>query len=101
MINERLNKLKTAMMKHNIDVYYFNTSDYHMSEYVAPYFKTLEYFSGFTGSLATLLVTLKDTYIFVDGRYHVQAERQCSPHGLKVVKLGTRNALDPMDFLKK
>ena len=101
MINERLNKLKTAMIKHNIDVYYFNTSDYHMSEYVAPYFRTLEYYSGFSGSLATLLVTLKDTYIFVDGRYHVQAERQCAPHGLKVVKLGTKNAPDPMTFLKR
>ena len=101
MINERLNRLKTAMLKHNIDVYYFNTSDYHMSEYVADYFKTLAYFSGFTGSMATLLVTLKDTYIFVDGRYHVQADRQCLPHGLKVVKLGTKNGMEPMAFLKK
>ena len=101
MINERLNRLKTAMLKHNIDVYYFNTTDYHMSEYVADYFRTLEYFSGFSGSLATLLVTLKDTYIFVDGRYHIQADRQCLPHGLKVVKMGTKNGMDPMEFLKK
>ena len=33
-----------------------NTSDYHMSEYVPEFFKTIRYFSGFTGSLATLIV---------------------------------------------
>ena len=101
MINTRLNMLRSSMLKHEIDVFYFNTSDYHMSEYVAEYFRTLEYYSGFTGSLATLLVTLKDAFIFVDGRYHVQASRQCSPHGIKVVKLGTKNALEPIEFLKK
>ena len=101
MINERLNRLKTAMLKNNIDVYYFSTTDYHMSEYVAEYFKTLAYFSGFTGSAATLLVTLKDVFIFVDGRYHAQADRQCLPHGLKVVKLGTKKGMEPMAFLKR
>ena len=75
MVTERLNSLKKAMEREGIDVYYFNTSDYHMSEYVPEYFKTILYFSGFTGSLATLLVTRDDTYIFVDGRYHVQADR--------------------------
>ena len=101
MVTERLNSLKKAMEREGIDVYYFNTSDYHMSEYVPEYFKTILYFSGFTGSLATLLVTRDDTYIFVDGRYHVQADRQCLENGIKVVKLGTKDALDPISFLKK
>ena len=101
MINTRLNMLKKAMLRQGIDVYYFNTSDYHMSEYVPEYFKTLAYFSGFSGSLATLLVTLRDTFIFVDGRYHLQAERQCAPPGIKVIKLGTKNAIEPVAFLRK
>ena len=89
------------MEKEGIDVYYLNTSDYHMSEYVPEYFKTILYFSGFTGSLATLLVSREDAYIFVDGRYHLQADRQCLENGVKVVKLGTAGALDPIAFLKK
>ena len=89
------------MRKADIDVYYFNTSDYHMSEYVPEYFKTIAYYSGFTGSLATLLVTQEDTFIFVDGRYHVQADRQCVPNGIKVVKLGTKGAVEPLEFIKK
>lgn len=100
MIRERLNALKTQMRQQNIDVYYLNTSDYHLSEYVPEYFKTVAWFSGFTGSLATLLVTLKDTYIFVDGRYYLQADQQCLKYGIKVVKLGTEGALEPLAFLK-
>ena len=101
MIKERLNALKLRMKQQNIDIYYLNTSDYHLSEYVPEYFKTIAWFSGFTGSLATLLVSQKDTYIFVDGRYHLQADQQCLPNGIKVVKLGTKDALEPLTFLKK
>ena len=56
MIKNNINKLREEMDKNGIDVYYFNTSDYHQSEYVPEYFKTLAYFSGFTGSLASLLI---------------------------------------------
>lgn len=101
MIKERLSLLREAMRKENIDVYYFNTSDYHMSEYVPEHFKTIAYFSGFSGSLATLLVTSENAYIFVDGRYHTQADKQCLENGVEVIKLGTSGALEPIDFIKK
>ena len=100
MIRERLNALRTLMKQQNIDIYYLNTSDYHLSEYVPEYFKTVAWFSGFTGSLATLLVTLNDAYIFVDGRYYLQADIQCLRYGIKVIKLGTEGALEPLAFLK-
>ncbi len=101
MENKRLAALQAQMKKHNIDVYYLNTSDYHMSEYVPLYFKTIEYFSGFSGSLATLLVDKDNAYIFVDGRYHIQADKQCIPNGVTVIKLGTMGALDPIEFIKE
>ena len=100
MINKRLDALKVKMMENGIDVYYFNTSDYHMSEYVPEYFKTIEYFSGFTGSLATLLVSQKETVIFVDGRYHIQGENQCAKYGIKVQKLGMEGVLEPIEYIK-
>ena len=101
MINERLKALQDKMINSGIDLYYFNTSDYHMSEYVSAYFKTIEYFSGFTGSLATLLVSKNEAFIFVDGRYYGQADKQCGEQGVKVIKLGTKNALKPLDFILK
>jgi len=101
MIIDHLKALQKQLIKENIGVYYMNTSDYHMSEYVPEYFKTIEYFSGFTGSLATLLVSQNSAFIFVDGRYHTQADKQCLPNGIKVIKLGTKGALEPIDFIAK
>ena len=98
---KNIKKLQNSLNKYNIDVYYMNSTDYHMSEYVPEYFKTIRYFSGFTGSLATLLVSKDNANIFVDGRYHYQAEKQCIPNGVDVVKLGTANALDPIAYIKK
>ena len=101
MIKTELKALQQQISRSNIDLYYLNTSDYHMSEYVPEYFKTIEYFSGFTGSLATLLVSNDDAFIFVDGRYHTQADKQCSSYGIKVIKLGTKGALEPLDFINE
>ena len=101
MINQRLKALQEQLIKENIDLYYLNTSDYHMSEYVPEYFKTIAYFTGFTGSLASLLVSKNDAYIFVDGRYHTQADNQCLENGVKVVKLGTTGSLEPLEFINK
>ncbi len=101
MLNKRIENLSKEIKNNKIDVYYLNTSDYHMSEYVPTYFKTIEYFSGFSGSLATLLVDESSANIFVDGRYHIQAENQCVPNDVNVVKLGTKGALDPIAFLEK
>lgn len=101
MIEERIARLQEAMKKEGIDVYYLNTSDYHMSEYVPAYFRTIHYFSGFSGSLATLLVSEKEACIFVDGRYHVQADAECLNHGIRVMKLGTKDTPDPIAYLKE
>lgn len=101
MTKDRIDLLRKEMNKAGIDAYYFNTSDYNMSEYVPEYFKTIRYFSGFTGSLATFIVDKKKSYIFVDGRYHIQADTECLENGVEVVKLGTEGALDPVEFIVK
>lgn len=93
MIKERLERLRRKMYESGLDAYYFNTQDYHMSEYIPEYFKTLRYFSGFTGSLAQFIVTFDEALIFVDGRYHVQADNECTPNGIRVMKLGTEGVL--------
>ena len=100
MIKKRLEQLRSKMYENDLDVYYLNTQDYHMSEYIPDYFKTLRYFSGFTGSMATLIVTFEEAVIFVDGRYHEQAEKQCSPSGITVMKLGTQGAISSENYLK-
>lgn len=101
MITKRLELLKEELRKNNLEVYYFGTADDHLSEYVSEYYKTIKYFSGFTGSLATLIVDLNGAHIFVDGRYHIQAEKECAMYGIKVHKLGLAGVKDPITFLKE
>ena len=99
MINERLNLLRTKMCEAELDYYFINTNDYHMSEYIPEYFKTLRYFSGFSGSLGQLVVTFESAYLFVDGRYHGQADLEAGVYGIKVMKLGKEGVPSAVDFL--
>ena len=101
MIKERIDALRQAMIKAHIDVYYITTSDDHMSEYIPEYYKILRYFSGFTGSLGTLLVTLDEAYLFVDGRYHIQAADETKDTGIEVMRLGLPGVLEPLAFLSE
>ena len=101
MINERLNKLREEMKINNIDVYFMTTGDDHLSEYVSEYYQSIKYFSGFTGSLATFIIDLENAYLFVDGRYHLQAENQCGKYNIQIMKLGLQGVKDPITFLKE
>lgn len=101
MINARLQKLHEYMSAQGIDVYFLSSNDNHLSEYVADYFKVIAYYSSFTGSVSSMLIDKENAYIFVDGRYHLQADKQCIPNGINVVKLGLENQLDPIAFIEK
>ena len=101
MNSSRIQKLIEVVKNSDLDAYYLNSSDDHLSEYVASYFRTIAYFGGFTGSVSSLIVDSEKAYIFVDGRYHIQAEKQCAPNGIEVIKLGNKGALEPEDFLEK
>ena len=95
MISERLEKIKLLMKEHKLDVYYITTSDDHMSEYIPEYYKILRYCS-----LGTLLITLDKSYLFVDGRYHIQADEETRGSGIEVMHLGLPKVLEPLEFLK-
>ena len=76
MIRKRLQDLRKKMADNHVDVSYIGTNDYHMSEYISEHFKTLRYFSNFSGSLGSLIVDSENAYLFIDGRYHTQADQE-------------------------
>lgn len=88
MIQERLCKLRTSMKAAGIDCYLIPTSDYHDSEYVSGFFMVRKYFSGFTGSAGTLVVTGEEAVLFTDGRYFIQAAKELSGTEIKLMKMG-------------
>ncbi len=88
MIEERLCNLRKSMQRTAINCYLIPTSDYHDSEYVSSFFMVRKYFSGFTGSAGTLVVTEEEAALFTDGRYFIQAAKELAGTEIKLMKMG-------------
>ena len=56
-VNERISRLREEMRKAGLQAYIITGTDAHISEYVAPHWRTREFISGFTGSAGQVLVT--------------------------------------------
>lgn len=101
MANERLRELRALMERGGIDAYYVPSSDFHDSEYVAPYFCCREFLSGFTGSAGTMVVTKDFSGLWTDGRYFVQAKKQLAGQDTKLMKMGEENVPTITEFLEE
>ncbi|MCH4190866.1 MAG: aminopeptidase P family N-terminal domain-containing protein [Butyrivibrio sp.] len=86
-IQERLAALRSKMNDYGIDYYMMPTSDFHNSEYAADFFKVREYFSNFTGSNGTLVVSRDWAGMWTDGRYFIQAEREMEGTGVTLYRM--------------
>ena len=84
MIKERLRKLKESLKKFNIDGYIIPKNDEYFSEYSVN--DRLKSISNFSGSAGYALVLKNRNYLFVDGRYTIQAHME-SGKNFKIVAL--------------
>ncbi len=64
------------MKKQGADWFLVPHCDEHQNEYLPERAERLAWLTGFTGSAGFALVGLKQAYLFVDGRYTVQAQSQ-------------------------
>ena len=100
-IKERINCLQKLMKENDIQAYIIPTDDFHSSEYVGDYFKCREYMSGFTGSAGTLVVLEERAYLWTDGRYFLQADKQLEKTGIVLMKSGQSDVPIIEEFLKR
>ncbi len=98
--NEKVKEIRKLMIENNIDIYIIPSSDYHQSEDVNEYFRCREFVSGFTGSAGTLVITKKYSYLWTDGRYFIQAEKELSGTEIKLCKSGIEGTPTIIEFLK-
>ena len=90
-----INKLKQKFKSYEIDGYIIPKNDEFFSEYSFP--NRLKLISKFSGS-AGLAIILKDkNFLFVDGRYTLQASIECS----KNFEIFEIPKIRPFDVLKK
>lgn len=100
MIKQRIQELLKHMEENNFDAYIIPSSDYHQSEYVADYFKSRAYISGFTGSAGTVVITKDHGHgLWTDGRYFLQAESQLKGSDIRLFKMHQPGVLDYEDWL--
>ncbi len=100
-VNEKLESLRHAMGRHNIDIYVVPTCDFHGSEYIGDYFKTREYISGFTGSAGVAVITKEEALLWTDGRYFIQAKEQLKKSEFVLMKAGDAGVLTVIEYLKE
>jgi len=87
------------MLDRGISFCIIPTSDPHGSEYIAESYKYREYITGFTGSAGSLVVSRNEAALFVDGRYHLQADRETEGSCIKVFKLGLKDVPSYIQYL--
>ena len=95
----RIEQLRNAMRRNGIDAYLIPTGDFHNSEYAAGHFHTREFFSGFTGSAGTLLVTGEEAFLWTDGRYYIQAATELEGSGIALMKMGETGVPSVREYL--
>ena len=87
-VTEKLAALRQNMEARGLAGCIVVTDDFHGSEYVGAHFKVREFLSGFTGSAGTLAVLREGAYLWTDGRYFLQAERQLEGSGIQLMRAG-------------
>ena len=98
-IRTRLEALREVMTLEGVDALLVPSADPHLSEYLPERWQGRQFFSGFTGSMGTLVVMLKQAAVFADSRYWVQAEAELAGTGVDLVKIPTGTATHHVTWL--
>lgn len=79
------------MKTQGIDGYLVLSADEHINEYLPAHTLRREFLSGFNGSAGDMLITQNNAWLFVDSRYHEQADYQVDTSVITLSKLGQAN----------
>ena len=94
-------EIQKRMKQDKISAYLLLSSDQHNSEYVDDHYKTRNFLSGFEGSNGTMLITQDSSYLWTDGRYFLQAERELEKSKTKLMKMGVEGYPNIIEFIMK
>ena len=108
MINKKIKVLREKFKKYNIDGYIVPKNDEFFAEYAVK--DRLKIISNFAGSAGLAIIMKKKNYLFVDGRYTIQAKQQ-SGNQFKIIEIhkflpkniikNVKLGFDPSLFTKK
>ena len=93
---EKIKKLKNILIRKKLDGYLIPKNDEFFGEYTPEYNDRLKFISDFTGSYGFALILRSKNYLFVDGRYTLQAKNQSN--NFKIITLPNKM---PKDIFKE
>ena len=93
MIKNRVNFLRKQFDEFKIDGYIIPKNDAYFSEYSSP--DRLKILTDFSGSAGFVIILKKENYLFVDGRYVIQAQIQSGKYFkiIEIPKFSTQSIL--------
>ncbi len=95
----RLTHLREVLAREGVDALLVPSADPHLSEYLPERWQGREWLSGFTGSMATLVVGQRAAALFADSRYWVQAEAELAGSGIDLVRIVSAAAPAHIDWM--
>ncbi len=84
---DRLTALRARLADLGVDGLIVPHADEHLSEYLPPSAERLAWLTGFDGSAGTAIILKDKAFLFVDGRYTIQAERQVDTSVFEIVDI--------------
>ncbi|MDB9986144.1 aminopeptidase P family protein [Pelagibacterales bacterium] len=93
----KLQKLRKLMQTRNIDVCLINQTDEFQNEFLPTYSQRLQWLTNFSGSAGEAIITMSKAYLFVDGRYTLQAKNEVNKNIYKVYNYTEKT---PTEILK-
>ena len=93
---EKVRKLRKILIKEHLDGYIVPKNDEFFGEYIPDHYDRLKYITNFSGSFGFSLIMKNKNYLFVDGRYSLQAKMQ-SGNNFKILTFPKKM---PKDILK-
>ena len=85
-IKKRIEALRSELTLRSVAAFIIPSTDPHLSEYVAPYWKIREWISGFNGSAGTIVILNNEAGLWTDSRYFIQATDQIQNTGITLYK---------------
>ena len=95
-----MKKFKNLLKQYKLDGYIIPKNDEYFNEYVSSAKDRLKFISNFSGSAGFAVILQNKNYLFVDGRYTIQARIQ-SGKNFKVITIPKKFPKDVLKFNKK
>ena len=85
---DKLFSIRGQMAMMGLDAFIIQSTDPHISEYLAGHWKFREWVSGFTGSAGTVVILAEKAGLWTDSRYFIQAEKELEGSEIELFKSG-------------